>query len=116
MNMAQSNNGRIIAIAIITLNAVISVVLVMAVVYLFFQVSHLQEENRNLRSKWQRLQATHSENDQNTNTDSKRVNWHFNIVSQRSTCKDIVFAMVALISGSNGIIHQFYALTNIILF
>ncbi|XP_028412814.1 complement C1q subcomponent subunit A-like [Dendronephthya gigantea] len=69
--MAQSNYGRIIAIAVITLNAVISVVLVMAVVYVFFQVNHLQEENRNLRSKWKKLQVTHSENDQNTNTGSE---------------------------------------------
>lgn len=58
--MAQSSiTGRTIAIAIITVNAVISVVLIMAVVYLFFQVTHLQDENKNLRTKWQKLQVTH---------------------------------------------------------
>ena len=57
--MAQFNKGRTVAIAIITVNAVISVLLIMAVVYLFFQVSHLQEENKNLRNKWQRLQGIH---------------------------------------------------------
>ncbi len=57
--MAQFNKGRTVAIAIITVNAVISVLLIMAVVYLFFQVSHLQEENKNLRNKWQTLQGIH---------------------------------------------------------
>ena len=62
--MAQSTTGKAIAIAIITVNAVISVLLIMAVVYLFFQVTHLQDENKNLRTKWQKLQATHQQNNE----------------------------------------------------
>ena len=62
--MAQSTTGKAIAIAIITVNAVISVLLIMAVVYLFFQVTHLQDENKNLRTKWQKLQATHQTNNE----------------------------------------------------
>ena len=68
--MDQFNKGR--TVAIITVNAVISVLLIIAVVYLFFQVSHLQEENKNLRNKWQRLQGVH-ENIKKLNTEVNTV-------------------------------------------
>jgi Na+-transporting NADH:ubiquinone oxidoreductase subunit NqrC len=69
--MAQSNKERTVAIAVITVNAVVSILLVMSVVYLFFQVSNLQEENKNLRNKWQKLQVLHECDEK---TDHKEVN------------------------------------------
>jgi hypothetical protein len=59
--------------AVATVHAVVSISLVMVVIYLFFQVSNLQEENKNLRNKWQKLQVLH-ECDEKTGTDHKEVN------------------------------------------
>ncbi|CAB3983480.1 collagen alpha-1(X) chain-like isoform X2 [Paramuricea clavata] len=54
--MTQSNKAQAVAIAII---AVVSILLVSAVAYLFFQVNNLQEENKSLRHKWQTLHVLH---------------------------------------------------------
>lgn len=66
--MAGPNKGRTIAIAIIAVNAVVTILLAMAVMYLFFQVTSLRDENKNLRNKWQIQQAPQ------TNSHLKKVN------------------------------------------
>ena len=54
----HSRRERTIAIATMTVNTVISFLLVMAVVFLFHQVTLLKEDNNIVRNKWQRLLCT----------------------------------------------------------
>ena len=78
--MAYSSKERAIAI-IITVNTLISVLLIVAVGYLLFQVTYLQDKNKHQRSEWQKLQARCKGNCQ---TDINEVN---NMILISSTAK-----------------------------
>ena len=78
--MACSSKDRAIGI-VITVNTLISVLLIVAVGYLLFEVTYLQGEKKNQRSEWQKLQARCKGNCQ---TDINEVN---NMILISSTAK-----------------------------